>query len=322
MKQYYIAWWNVENLFDVVDSPQRSDRLQRTLNRELQGWTDDILASKIAQLAKIITQMNQGHGPDLLGVCEVENEAVLKRLVDSLSSLGRDYDIAHHETEDARGIDVAFIYDQAQFTKGLIFNHVILKRTATRDLFQVNLQTQSGQDLIVVGNHWPARTGGVYESEPYRIVAGETLAYWMTRILEEKGQNVAVLIMGDFNDEPHNRSIMDYGLASNNQTRVINAQIPRLYNLMWPMLSEGIGTFYFNNVPNVLDHFMVSRGLLNQHRRFDVNLKSVQIEMFPEMVSGGAYPNPVRFGRPASSLNQSGFSDHYPISLVLTERDD
>lgn len=321
MERYYIGWWNLENLFDVFDSKHRPDWLQRQLNRELTGWDETILDRKIAQLARIIMQMNQGIGPDVLGVCEVENEPVMQRLVDSLAPLGRDYAIAHHDTKDNRGIDVGFIYDRQKFNLEMKFTHVVLKRQATRDLFQINLKTQSGHDLILVGNHWPSRLEGVLESEPYRIVAGETLSYWNTRILEEKGQNVAVIVMGDFNDEPCNRSITDYALSSNNQTRVMNAQIPRLYNLMWPFLAEGIASFYYGNVPYLLDQFMVSRGLLRQNRSFDIKFDSIRIEMFPEMISGGAYPNPIRFGRPASSLNRNGFSDHYPISMILTERD-
>ena len=321
MERYYIGWWNVENLFDVVNSSQRPDWLQRELNRELQGWDDKVLNRKIAQLSKIIQQMNQGQGPDILGVCEIENEPVLQRLVKSLEPLKRDYAIAHHDTSDQRGIDVAFIYDRIKFTKGLQFNHVILKRTATRDLFQVNFQTRSGKDLILVGNHWPSRLGGVLESEPYRIVAGETLSYWVSRILEEKGQDVAVIVMGDFNDEPFNRSITDYALGGNNQTRVINSRTPRLYNVMWSFLGKGIGTFYYDNVPNLLDQFMVAKGLINKKRQFDIDFDSVKIEMFPEMISRGAYPAPIQFSRPAESLNENGFSDHYPISLVLIERD-
>lgn len=320
MDRYYIAWWNVENLFDTANSHDRPEWLQRRLSRELTGWDDVILDRKITQLSQIIRQMNQGQGPDVLGICEVENRPVMQRLVSSLQDLGRDYGIAHHETGDNRGIDVGFIYDRQKFGLEMKFTHVVLKRQATRDLFQINLRTHSGRDLILVGNHWPSRLGGVLESEPYRIVAGETLAYWMSRILEEKGPEVAVIVMGDFNDEPFSRSITDYALSSNNQTRVTNAHIPRLYNLMWPFLAQGIASFYYGNVPYLLDQFMVSRGLLRSNRRFDIEPDSVQIKMFTEMISGGAYPNPIRFGRPASGLNTDGFSDHYPIAMVLTER--
>ncbi len=94
MSAHHIAFWNVENLFDVRDSIRRSDKLQRTLRDELEGWTQDLLDAKVRQLAAIIRQINGGAGPDLLGVCEVENEHVLGLLRDALAPLGRGYRIA------------------------------------------------------------------------------------------------------------------------------------------------------------------------------------------------------------------------------------
>ena len=69
--EYYFAWWNLENLFDLEDSADRPEWLQRQLNSELAGWDEDVLNSKLEQLAQIIKRMNDGKGPDLLGVCEV-----------------------------------------------------------------------------------------------------------------------------------------------------------------------------------------------------------------------------------------------------------
>ena len=84
MVDHYIAWWNLENLFETSTFSGRSERLQRRLGRELTGWTKTVLARKISQLASIVRKMNGGLGPDILGVCEVENEAVLQRLVEAL----------------------------------------------------------------------------------------------------------------------------------------------------------------------------------------------------------------------------------------------
>jgi hypothetical protein len=321
MKSYYVGWWNLENLFDVFDSPQRPEWLQKELKKELEGWNQTVLNRKIEQLSQIIRQMNQGQGPDLLGVCEIENQTVMELLADSLEPLGRNYAVAHHDTSDLRGIDIGFIYDSDKFSKEAQFFHVVLKRQATRDLFQVNFKTASGRDLILVGNHWPSRSGGQLESEPYRIVAAETLSYWISRILEEKGDEVSVIVLGDFNDEPFNRSVTDYALATNSRTKVLNSKIPRLYNLMWPFLGQGLGTLYYSNFPNVLDQFMVTKSLLRQNAPWEIPTNSVKIERFPEMMARGDYPAPIRFGRPSQGLNENGFSDHYPISLILTEGD-
>ncbi len=321
MVNYYIAWWNLENLFDVENSTQRPAWLQQTLRNELAGWNDAILDRKISQLASVITRMNGGHGPDLLGVCEVENEPVLARLMNALQGTGRRYRAAHHDTSDKRGIDVAFIYDADLFTAEEQFFHIILKREATRDLFQVNFKTRAGRDFIVVGNHWPSRTGGEFESEPYRILAGETLSYWMQRIHEIKGEEVAVIIMGDYNDEPFNRSLTDYALSTHSRTRAMRADIPRLYNLMWPLMGQALASHYFQNFPNMLDQMLVSRGFLQNDAVFTVDEQSVTLIRFPEMIDTGLYPVPRRFGRPSSGLDQDGFSDHFPIAMVVTEAD-
>ena len=319
MIDYYIAFWNVENLFDTEDSPCRSDKLKRVLANELTGWTSDILNRKISQLASSIHRMNRGSGPDILGVCEVENERVLNMLKNALAPLNRNYKIAHEDTGDRRGIDVAFIYDSGLFTAEDQFSHFIVKRLATRDLFQVNFRTNSGRLLVVIGNHWPSRRGGEYESEPYRIIAGETLAYFHQRIREvQNDDNVAVLAMGDFNDEPFNRSLVDHALSEQTRSKVTRARSPRFLNLMWPILGQCLGTHYYENSPNVLDQFLVSKGLLTGNSNIRVITDSVEIIRFSEMVRSGTYPVPIHYGR-KSDVNRDGFSDHYPIAVRLRE---
>ena len=73
---YYVAWWNLENLFDEENSPRRTEKLQRTIGGDLVGWTPARRDRKVAQLSSVVAQMNSGAGPDLLGVCEVENRFV------------------------------------------------------------------------------------------------------------------------------------------------------------------------------------------------------------------------------------------------------
>ena len=325
-RNYSLSWWNVENLFDVESSQQRPDYLQSRLASELRGWDADVLDRKLNQLATVIKQLNGDLGPDILGVCEVENRRVLEMLAGKLSSLGRRYGLAHHDMSDNRGIDIAFFYDEDLFEFEGQFSYEVLKRSATRDLFQVNLRTADSNPLIVIGNHWPARSGGIYESEPYRIMAGETLSYWMERIVQIRGRDIPVVVMGDFNDECFNRSLVDYAQSTNSLVRTRNARMPRLYNLMWPVSGEGIGSYYYDNFPCVIDQFMVSRGLLLNNAPLSLGRfaggNCVTVEKFPGMVGGGQYPAPIRFGRPASSPYNpmTGYSDHYPISMIIAER--
>lgn len=327
MKNYYIAWWNVENLFDVENSPHRPNYLNNRLKSELKGWNAEVLEKKLTQLSSIIKKMNNGAGPDILGVCEIENKPVLDKLLEKLCSLNRNYEVAHHDTSDRRGIDIAFIFDSDLFTAEEQFHYEVLKRSSTRDLFQVNLRTAKGRELILIGNHWPARSGGVYETEPYRIIAAETLSYWMERIFEIKGNKIPVLVMGDFNDECFNRSMVDYALSTNSDVKVRYSHIPRLLNLMWPAYGEDTGSYYYNYFPLMIDQFLISKGgILKGSKIRMVEFSEgnmIRIEMFSEMMSSGRYQDPIRFGRPSSKSTyhpDTGFSDHYPISMMLQER--
>jgi len=321
--KHHIYWWNLENLFDVANSPSRPAWLQKELKKELKGWTTPVLNRKIEQLASVIRQLNGGKGPDVFGVCEVENEVVLKKLTDALAPLGRNYVLRHHDAKDQRGIDVAFFYDGDRYEDdGRLFSLEIMKRTYTRDLVQINLRTKpGGHDLVLIGNHWPSRIDGQYESEPYRIMVAETMSYWIERILEIKGKDASIVVMGDFNDEPHNRSLENYANSTRSRTQVLNARsVPYLYNLMWPLYDQGVGTF-FGSVPMLLDQFMVSRGIISASPKTPFRVESVEIVNLPGMTVGD-YNKPVRHSRPSQGkeYNPDGFSDHLPIHLVLEEK--
>ncbi len=320
MANYYVTWWNLENLFDSENAP-RTDKLRRALKKELEGWSDEILEKKIKQLVKMLRTINGSNGPDILGVCEVENENVLKKFRDSLQqTLDRGYKIIHADTQDERGIDVAFLYDKDKFAVDpqKVFFHVIVKRYATRDIVQASFRAKiSNTEFVLVGNHWPSRSGGQLESEPYRMMAGETLAYFNQRIQDVHIQAIPILVMGDFNDEPFNRSITEYAKSTVSADRVLNAHsVPWLYNLMWEAIGSRAGTFYYSDAYNVLDQFMVSRGMLIDNAKLKVQQGSIRIEVFPEMSKNGI---PRKFGRPAEALDQEGYSDHFPISLVLVD---
>ena len=324
MNNHYIAWWNLENLFDVEDAPpsRRPDWLAKQLAKELTDWDAAVLDKKIAQLAWVIKQMNGGAGPDILGVCEVENQYVMDLLAKAVKLPGRKYEVIHHDASDGRGIDVAFIYDASKYDwDGKIYHHEVLKRSATRDIVQAGLTTSKGTELILIGNHWPSRMGGEHKSAPYRMMAAETLSYWLGRIQQIKGNNAAIFVMGDFNDVPHNRSMTDYALSTMSRNKVVYGRNPYLYNLMWPLLGTRRASYIDSGRPIMLDQFLVSRGIALKSGKFSLDDQAVKLEVYDGMVKG-RYNTPVRFGRPAkpSTYNPKGFSDHLPISVVLGEK--
>ena len=210
------------------------DEVSLRVGRLLVGWTPELRDRKIDQLASVIAQMNNGMGPDLLGVCEVENRFVVDRVVGAVNAFlaaPRSYAAVHADTADARGIDVAFIYDTTLFEvpdpqADSVFFHVVMRRNATREIVQVNFATTTPtkHTWAVFGNHWPSRSGGHYESSGYRAIAGETLSYFHQRVLEVHGAETPVLAMGDFNDEPFDTSLVLHALSTRQRARVTAAR--------------------------------------------------------------------------------------------------
>ena len=112
-----MGWWNLENLFDEEHSLDRTDKVRRAVGQSIVGWTPEVRDRKISQLASVIVQMNGGAGPDLLGVCEVETApcSTCWSRKSTPACLDRLYQVVHADTSDARGIDVAFLYDPSVF---------------------------------------------------------------------------------------------------------------------------------------------------------------------------------------------------------------
>ena len=331
MREYHVAWWNLENLFDEEGAEalgRRTEKVARAIGRSIVGWTPQLRDRKIDQLAGVIAAMNDDRGPDVLGVCEVENQFVVDRLVEAVNAklaAPRSYAVVHADADDARGIDVAFIYDTTLLTVPVdaVFYHVVMRRNATREILQVNFETSdSARTWALFGNHWPSRSGGAAESTGYRAIAGETLAFFHQRVLEVHGPETPVLAMGDFNDEPFDPSLVIHALSSRQEAKVNAARSnPLLWNLMWPAGGIPDGTFYFDNAPNMLDQFLVNKNMATLDAPIRVVAGSARIHKPAAMVSTGIYPKPVPFGGMGKPVDEDGFSDHFPISMSVTEAD-
>jgi endonuclease/exonuclease/phosphatase family metal-dependent hydrolase len=341
MPGHFVAFWNLENLFAPEGFADREPWLAQELARDLNGWTQALFDAKINQLASIVRQINGSSGPDILGVCEVENAFVLQQLTARLNNQlhNRNYAVVHVDsTRDHRGIDTAFIYDGSRYTvdPSAIFSHFVLRRTGTRDITQVTFTTQAGNDLVALCNHWPSRSGGTSESRGFRITAGETLSYWHQRIWEVRGNTIPIIALGDFNDDPFDESLLNYARGTRERGDVERSQTAvRFYNLAWRYLEQQgqdhngnpkllNGTLYFDGNGNVFDQILVSKGARDQDSPIRVKESTARMEQFPEMVDHRVGQGPIRFGLPkgnaAQNVNTGGFSDHFPVSVVLEEQ--
>jgi len=321
MPKLNVAWWNLENLFDH-ENAERDPQLKRTLASELKGWTATVRNSKIEKLASAIRLMFEGEGPALLGICEVENEAMVSRLAAAIDLPHREYTAVGHSSPDVRGVDTSFIIDAKQLSVINTEHQIVNKRRATRDIFWCRLRVEgSSAEFVAIANHWPARSAGQYRSEPFRMLTGETHALVTSRLLDEESggdKYLPILSMGDFNDEPFNRSMQEYLRGTRDPGRVRYSKSGHMLNLMWPLLNgHDPGTYLYNSDWGMLDQFLVSYGMLRGASPVRAELESVSV-FRPEIMQGRS-SQPRRFNRPSAKkgMDEGGYSDHFPILLRL-----
>ena len=340
MPSHFIAFWNLENLFAPEGYEGRIAWIAQRLPGDLAGWSEALYARKQSRLSRVISAMNGGRGPDILGVCEVECRKVLDDLVAELAVAlpDRRYAPVHADNmRDQRGIDTAFLYDEARYgvDPQLVFNHFVLRRTGTRDITQATFRTAAGHDLIVMCNHWPSRSGGAEASAGFRAVAGETVGYWHERIREEVGPEAAIIALGDFNDDPFDASLRFNANAWREPGDVARAQSAKFYNLAWNFLDFEAedrrggrrrldGTLYYQGDGNVFDQILVNRPLLDRSSTpFKWREGSETVFTIPEIVDHRVGHGPVRFGLPkgdpATNVDPDGFSDHFPVTGIVEE---
>lgn len=346
-----VGWWNIQNLFDTVDDPISAD-LEFTAGK---GWTPDVYTAKIANLAVAINELHSGQGPELFGVAEVEGDDVFQDLLDAIGNPHLKLVSDPDGTSDLRGIDTSLAYDDRKLRPVERRSHVVHLRYATRDIFEVVFELlDTGEQLVVIATHWPSRTKGRWRSEPLRIALAENIAFIVRdhvrfdaqQYLQRKAANdlpavqarweTKVLIMGDLNDEPADRSLVEHLQASSEidrvtgQTNAITAFKAEaidyrgddtfLYNASWKFLApENTGTYFisstkdetFANRYQVLDQIIATRGLLDPNG-LHLDPDSVQIHNTNTVATQPA-------GRPRGFDRQTkhGTSDHLPVTAVL-----
>lgn len=301
-----IAFYNVENLFDTIDDPAIND--DDFLPGSDKKWNTERYNKKLNDLAKVLASINKEEFPELIGLCEVENLSVLEDLVETEELAAGKYRIVHVDSPDKRGIDVALLYRASEFTA---FSHdaiLVNPGFETRDILYVNGKLGKEEVHLLI-NHWPSRIGGVKKSEPYRILAAEILKDIVDDILKEDAQ-AKIIIMGDMNDEPDNKSLAEVLEAASPDT------IANLYNLMFPVKEQNEGSYYYQGNWNILDNLIVSESVLHGDG-FVVNDEFGKIFHEPWMEyinkNGNMLPDRTYSG----SYYNGGVSDHFPVYVQL-----
>lgn len=314
-KEMAVAFYNLENLFDTEDDPNKDD--QEFLPSSAQQWTPDRYKQKLTNLASVIQKLGDADGPELLGVCEIENRKVLEDLAAQPALKDRNYQVIHFEGPDERSIDVALLYKNGVFRvleqKAI---PVILPdaKDKTRDLLQVK-GTLAGDTLTIFVNHWPSKRGGADESDPKRqAVASLVRRLVDTELIQNPGAKI--LLMGDFNDTPDSKAIAE-GLNAVNNTNPEPAL--QLYNAFAHFVDEKKGSYNYKGAWDMIDQMMLSKNLLaKKGLQYVPNSATIYQEDRILEPEGKFKGSPLRTY--AGKKYMGGYSDHLPIYITLTTR--
>lgn len=308
-KSLGVMFYNVENLFDISDDPKiNDDEFTPSSKKE---WTKERYQQKLMSIGKVIRACDT-FMPDIIGLCEIENIEVLKDLIQTDHFKGTNYTILHADSPDDRGIDVALLYNSTRVKLEIV---ELIKSTlpaGDRPNTRLVLHAEGevgGHPLHVYVNHWPSRSGGQQESEPNRLTVANNVKNSVESILMTD-RNAQILLMGDFNDHPNDKSVRDVLMAK-------NADEGMLTNLMWMKSKNGEGTYFYKGEWGCLDQFMVSKSLTDGSG-VEVDPNSVRIVKEDWMLytsdKGVTSPNRTYGG----DNYYGGYSDHLPIFMKLT----
>ena len=261
-------------------------------------------------MAEVLTDLDA----DLVGLCEVENLAVLEMLNNTYTD--RNYSIIHYESPDERGIDNALLFDPMTFkvidSEPIRIN--LPDGGATRDILYVTGQI-GGQTVHIFVNHWPSHWGGTEKTIPLRAATAEQLKSRVQAIYKAD-RNANVLIMGDLNDDPEQPSIVTH-LGATMEKEQVGQEGFILWNLMKDFyFPPGNGTYKFRGKATVLDHMVISPGLFDGRGLDMVNGSIGVLDMPKYRQQEGDYKDyPFRFWAGNNLLG--GYSDHLAVFLTL-----
>ena len=334
-----VAFYNFENLFDTIDNPNNDEEW---LPNGTQRWTSKKYNQKLENLSKVLMQIGtndqQKEGPTFIGGSEIENRGVLEDLVNHPNIVKNDYGIVHFDSPDKRGIDVALLYQKKYFKPTSFVNIPLIiyrginnekdketeedkidndkievaynNRVYTRDILLVTGFLE-GEEINILVNHWPSRSGGEKKSSPFREAAGR-LAKKMMDSVYRVNPDAKIILMGDFNDGTYNKSVKE-GVGA----KLTKAEVKQfgIFNPFEQMAKDGNASLFYRDAGDIFDQIMVSGTLIKpdfstfEYWKAGIYNKPFMIQKF------GKYAGyPLRH-----SENEIGFSDHFPVYIYLVK---
>ncbi len=304
-----IAFYNLENLFDVKDDKNTLD--DDFTPDGFKKWNEAKYFKKLYKLSTAISNVGyhkNGKSPAIVGLAEVENKEVVRDLINSKHLQKKGFDFVHYDSPDERGIDVALIYQKKFFevTHSEVVPLFLYDDKGTRDYTRDILHVEgllNNERIHILVNHWPSRRKGVDETSKKRIEAASVVQSILNKIKAEEG-DPGFIIMGDFNDDPHSESIKNHLLTSD------------LYNPMERLISNQRGSLSYNFKWNLFDQIIFSNNFFQfENGTHQFAHADIFDERFLAEWKGKYKNNPFRTYSGRKYLG--GYSDHFPVYIQL-----
>ena len=315
-----VGFYNIENLFGTLDTFDKYD--EEFTPEGANKWNTEKYLFKLNQLGKVISELGTQVHPDglaILGVAEVENIDALEDLAHNAYLKNRNYQAILVEGPDRRGIDVGMLYNPAHFSPSNIKSHTLYMADTTfktRDQLVVSGMLD-GSPIHVIVAHWPSRSGGEKRSEPNRIAAAQ-LGRSIVDSLMALDANATILYMGDLNDDPVNKSLMR-GMLCVGDPAFVKGN--KLYNPMYDMYNKGVGSLAWRDTWNLFDQIILSPGALDEST-FGWKFHTVRVFNQPYLTTQEGNFKGYPFRTFAGGAWTKGYSDHFPVYVVLKRRTD
>jgi len=313
---FRVMFYNVENLYDTWDDPNIDDA--EFLPTAERAWDDTKLDEKLNHIAEVVQALGAtGLLPDIIGFCEVENRRVLDFLLTKTSLKTAGYSVVHFDSPDKRGIDVALIYRKDRVKPMKMNNYPVIfpgdMEKPTRDILYVKTELPNKSQLHILVNHWPSRSGGQEETEAKRIMAAKT-AKRLCDSISFNDTQANILLMGDFNDYPDNKSITET-LQAQGDTSVKGA---KLYNLMHWQKADGVGSHQYKGEWGFLDQFILSGSVMSGSNGLKSFFNSAKVFRPDFLVEKNEKFNNWQPKRTyGGNKYLGGYSDHLPVYIDL-----
>lgn len=320
LKVATIGFYNFENLFDTIDQAGVND-IDFTPKGDYK-YNTKIYWERQNNLARVVSEMATDITPDglsILGVAEIENRSVLEDFVRHPLLAKRNYQIAHFDSPDKRGIDVALLYqekyyqlDTARFLRLDDLYYADGEKVYTRDMIWTSGQ-YDGETLHVFVAHWPSRRGGEAASAPLRNAAAQLFKTTADSI-QAADPNAKIILMGDLNDDPTSPSVAKIIGAEAKPEKLEDGGY---FNPMASLYRKGLGTLAYRDKWSLFDQIIVNDNLVDGEQGWRFHQANIYNPAYMFQKTGRFRGYPLRAF--VGSNYMGGYSDHFPTYIILVK---